>query len=181
MAVVIKKVIVALAFAYIVSKIFQQSLIVLWTLIVSSIVVYGSYKSCFVSLTGKNPVTGRIAVLGIIAFLPYYIAVLILMIGGRLISLIKGWKSFDEIFTGVYLGDYYSSFMADKKWNGVVDVTNELPRFGNSKHYVNVPAWDGCPPPVEGIQQAVDFIMSTDKPILIHCAYELLISTNIRF
>ena len=79
---------------------------------------------------------------------------------------------YDRI-TGGKVSDYYSSFMADKKWNGVVDVTNELPRFGNSKHYVNVPAWDGCPPPVEGIQQAVDFIMSTDKPILIHCAYEL--------
>jgi hypothetical protein len=171
MAVVIKQVLVSLILSYaFVNALNLSSAVVLWTLGVSFIVIFGSFNTCWVTLPGKNPLTGEIPIIRVLIFFPYFVAVMFLMIGGKTISLFKRWNSYDEIYTSVYLGDYYSSFMSKHKWASIVDVTNELPRLGLSKNYLNVPSWDGCPPPVQYIEKAVDFILSCEKPVLIHCA-----------
>ena len=171
MAVVIKQVLVSIFLSYAFASAYKLSSVIIWTVVVSLIVIYGSFNTCWVTLPGKNATTGKIPPIRVLIFLPYFVAVVFLMIGGRIISSLKRWKSYNEIYTGVFLGDYYSSFMPKNKWAGIVDVTNELPRIAESGSYLNVPSWDGCPPPVENIQKAVEFILLCEKPVLIHCAY----------
>ena len=171
MAVVLKQVSVSLLLSYGFARFFTGAWVLIWTAVVSFIVIFGSFNSCWVESPGKNATTGEIPFIRVLIFLPYYCAVCFLMIGGRLISLINSWKPVDEIIPGVYLGDFYSSFMSTTKWVGIVDVTNELPRICRSKSYLNIPAWDGCPPTVESIKNAVNFVSTCEKPVLIHCAY----------
>jgi len=170
MAVVLKQVLVSLLLSYTFSRMFASAVVVLWTLAVSFIVIYGSFNTCWVHIPGKDPSTGRIPFMRVAIFLPYYCAVCLLMIGGKLIQVLRSWKSVDEVLPGIYLGDFYSSFQSNFKWVGIVDLTNELPRLGNSKHYLNIQSWDGCPPTADSIERAVNFITTCEKPVLIHCA-----------
>ena len=171
MGVVLKQVGVSLLLSYAFGRLFASSLAIVWTIVVSFVVIYGSIRTCWMELPGKNPTTGKIPFMRVLLFLPYYGAVFLLMIGGKFLSVIRSWSSVDQILPGIYLGDFYSSFLSTKKWVGVVDLTNELPRLSNSKNYLNIPAWDGCPPTVENIERAVNFVISGEKPVLIHCAY----------
>lgn len=172
MAVILKQVLVSMLLSYTYARLFASVLVFAWTVVVSFIVIYGSFTSCWLEVPGKNSTTGEIPLIRVLLFLPYYCSVTLLVLGGKCISFFRSWKSVDEILPGIYLGDFYSSFLSATKWVGIVDLTNELPRLSQSRNYLNIPAWDGCPPSVENIQRAVDFVTSCEKPLLIHCAYE---------
>ena len=171
MFVVLRQGIVAMVMVLLVSHVRLKYILGIWSAIVFGLALYGSATTTLVWLPGKGRVTGKVNVYKATFFLPYYAAVLLLMIGSRLISKSKHWKSYSELADGVYVGDYYSSFLADMEWVAIVDITNELPRMGKSEKYLNIQSWDGCPPTVEDIQRAVEFVKGAKKPVLIHCAH----------
>jgi len=171
MFVILRQAVVGLVLIYLFGHEQIKLALLVWALAVFGLVLFGSLKTKWVGLPGKNSRTGRIDILKGLLFMPYYAVVILLMIGGKLISFGKKWKSCTELAGGIYVGDYYSSFMSEISWQGVVDLTNELPRFTKSKSYINIQSWDGCPPSIENIQKAVEFVRKCKRPVLIHCAY----------
>jgi hypothetical protein len=171
MFVVLWQAVVGLILIYIFGHDSIRPTLIVWSTAVFLLVLFGSYNTKFVGISGKDPRTGRIDMFKAALFFPYYVVVLFLMIGGKCISKLKGWSSYNEISSGIYIGDYYSSFVSDVYWKGIVDLTNELPRFSRSNAYQNLQSWDGCPPAVDNIQKAVEFIRKCQRPVLVHCAY----------
>ena len=168
---VLKRVAVAFAIASLFAYMHLGYAFLIWTAISSILVLYGSWNTLWVSLPGKDPKSGRIVWYKALLFLPYHVAVFFIMLVGKLNSRLRKYISFNEISNGIYVGDYYSSFLSDMPWQAVVDLTNELPRMTTTKRYLNIQSWDGCPPSVENIQRGVDFILASKRPVLIHCAY----------
>ncbi len=171
MFIVLRQAVVVIILMFLITHMQLKLVLGYWSLGVFSLVLAGSWLTRFQWLTGKCPKDGRINLLKASCFLPYYAAVLILMIGGKAISSFRRWQSYSEIYDGIYVGDYYSSFVQNIAWGSIIDVTNELPRFGHCREYLNIQSWDGCPPSVDNIQKAVVFAKTAPRPLLIHCAH----------
>lgn len=61
------------------------------------------------------------------------------------------------------------------RWTSVVDVTNEYPTLPllERMHYLNIQCWDGCPPSVSQLSDAVEFIDRhlANGRLLVHCGH----------
>lgn len=171
MFVVLRQALVAAGLIFAITHMRAKYFIGLWTLAVFLLVLFGSFTSQLQWLPGKSIASGRINIMKASFFLPYYAVVLVLMIGGKAISTFRQWESYSEVDKGIYVGDYYSSFLAPIQWGSIIDITNELPRLGSCKQYLNIPSWDGCPPSIENIERAVRFAEKAPRPLLIHCAH----------
>lgn len=119
---------------------------------------------------GKDVYTGKIPIMRLILFLPYFAVIAVVMVISWFNTRMRGYRPYTRIHENVYVGDYTSSF-GDMEWKSVVDITNELPRFTRAGSYLNIPSWDGVPPTIEEIQKAVQFIHQSEGPILVHCAH----------
>lgn len=178
MFVLLKKAAVTALVLYLASHLHFKSFIAIWSGIIFGLALYGSLTSTLLRLPGKDPRTGYIPWHRMVIALPYYLAVALLMIASRIIVMVKGYDSVTKLTEGVYVGDYTGSYASDVNWAAVVDVTNELPRLTPAREYLNIPSWDGCPPTLERIHEAVEFVKQCKKPVLIHCAYVLLCSSS---
>ena len=172
--VIVRKAAVTLTVLYLSSQLHIKSFLAVWSIAVFGLALYGSLTDTLLGLPGKEPKTGFIPWYRILFFLPYYLAVALLMTASRIIVIRWGYDSVTKLTAGIYVGDYHGSFGSNIKWKSIVDVTNELPRLGSAKEYLNIQSWDGCPPSAKKIQLAVDFILKCPKPVLIHCAYDFL-------
>lgn len=171
MFVVLRQAFVTAAVLYIVTHLWARYILAIWSAIVFVLVLFGSFTTSLRWLPGKDPISGKIQLHKALLFLPYYGAVLLLMIGGKLISRTKRWASYSPVAPGIYVGDYYSSFRSEIAWGSIIDITNELPRLGECKKYLNIQSWDGCPPSIDQISEAVRFAKNAPRPLLIHCAH----------
>lgn len=148
-----------------------RSFLTLWSLAVFALAFVGSITTTMVNLPGKNASDGSLSWYRVVLFAPYYVAVAALMIVSQALGVMSSHKSYTEVHQGIFVGDYFSSFKSGKRWRSIVDITNELPRLGDSKEYLNIPSWDGCPPTIQSIQAVCKFVQSCQKPVLIHCAH----------
>jgi hypothetical protein len=170
MAVVVKHALVALAFSYSLGLTWAFTCFLLsWTLIVFGLALFGSVYTHLITLPGKDTLTGKIPLYRVLLFLPYYTAVGILMVISIVWSYFNKYQHCTEIAPGIFVGDYFSSF--SREWAAVIDITNEFPRLNRSGEYLNIQSWDGCPPTIESLQRAVTFSITSDRPLLIHCAH----------
>ena len=155
MFVVLRKGVVASAVLYASSQLHAKSLLALWSAVVFGLALYGSLTTTVIGLPGKDPRTGRIPIYRVAVFFPYYFAVACLLAVSRIFASSSGFKPMTELTAGIFVGEYFSSFQAPWKWGSIVDITNELPRMGESDEYLNIQSWDGCPPTIDNIQRAV--------------------------
>jgi protein-tyrosine phosphatase len=171
MFVFLRKASIALFLLFVTGCFNYRSVLAIWTAIVFSCVALGYVTSSCKRAPGKDPITGRIPVLRILLFLPYFVVVSIVMLVSWLLTRLRDRAPFTQITPDVYVGDYFSSFRSPMKWASVVDVTNELPRLSNCRNYLNIQSWDGVPPSAEDTRAAVKFITECEKPVLVHCAH----------
>ena len=171
MFVIFRKAAVTGTVVYLATHFHLKSLLIGWSVCVFGLALYGSITTTFLGLPGKDARSGYIPWYRIFAFLPYYIAVALLMIISRLIVIAYGYEPVTKLTSGIYVGDYHGSYASGIKWKAIVDVTNELPKLSTAKQYLNIQSWDGCPPSVAQINAAVEFVKHCQKPVLIHCAY----------
>ena len=149
----------------------MRNIFSVWSSIVFAMVIVASGLNSMQRIPGKNPKTGRLSRFRFLLLLPYFCAICIVMLLSKFQSWFRSLDPVHEISKGVYVGEYFSSFSARFRWRSIVDLTNELPRLGSCEKYLNIQAWDGCPPDVEGISRAVRFLTTCPKPVLIHCAH----------
>ena len=81
-----------------------------------------------------------------------------------------------EVIERLYISGWKYSGSNDHHPKGgfhrVLDLTCELPRRSQSKHYLCIPTWDGAPCSVEQLEEGVQFLTSStaDENLLVHCA-----------
>ena len=122
-------------------------------------------------LPGKDPVTGKLSIGRSVVLLPYNVGICSVLALGKLLAFFRCMRPLHEIAEGVFVGEYFASITNRNHWRSIVDLTNELPRIASCEEYLNIQAWDGCPPSVEGIKRAVAFLHKCKRPVLIHCAH----------
>lgn len=171
MLVVLRQLLITIAILFGSNQFDVRSFLTIWSLVVFALAFVGSITTTIVNLPGKNTSDGSLLWYRVVIFAPYFVAVAALMIVSQTLGVMSSHKSYTEVCQGIFVGDYFSSFKSGKRWGSIVDITNELPRLGESKEYLNIPSWDGCPPTIQSIQAACKFVESCQKPVLIHCAH----------
>lgn len=137
-------------------------------------------------LIGKNQKNGQIPFWSYVMFSPFHIPTMLYTyihtkLGVHTIKNLKGGviekvkvPVASQVQKGWWVGGCYSHEL-NKKWGGVIDLTNEFPErcINQTQSYMLVAAWDGVPATPLQLEEAAIFAVEARKKgdVLIHCAH----------
>lgn len=138
------------------------------------IAYWTNFNSNTVHLIGKDPKTGSLAPWSYAVWWPFH---LINQVFANVAKL-RSSEPANESIPNFYVGSWHA-FEMKKDWEAILDLTCELPKMAKSKHYLNLPSWDGNIN-LQDIDKAAKFVSkhAESGPVLVHCAHGVGRSTS---